>query len=108
MVVLIAESLNVMSKTIGPALRAREAKPVQDMAQAEAAAGADYIDINIGPARKAGDELMAWVAAANLVEREIERPPHQAVQPKAPRRTVDSRRHRVDVDTVMVRNRRQL
>lgn len=60
MVVLIAESLNVMSKTIGPALRAREAKPVQDMAKAEAAAGADYIDINIGPARKAGDELMAW------------------------------------------------
>src|SRR3989304_3997598 len=60
MVVLIAESLNVMSKPIGPALRNREAKPVQDMAKAEAAAGADYIDIKIGPARKAGDELMAW------------------------------------------------
>lgn len=27
----------------------------------QAEAGADYLDINIGPARKAGDELMQWV-----------------------------------------------
>ncbi|MBI2829900.1 MAG: dihydropteroate synthase [Chloroflexi bacterium] len=60
MVVLIAESLNIMSKTIGPALRNRDSKPVQEIAKTEDAAGADYIDINIGPARKAGDELMSW------------------------------------------------
>ncbi|MBI4296758.1 MAG: dihydropteroate synthase [Chloroflexi bacterium] len=60
MVVLIAESLNVMSKSIGPALRNRDPEPVKAMAKAEDAAGADYIDINIGPARKAGDELMSW------------------------------------------------
>jgi len=61
MVVLIAESINIMSKTIGPAMRERIAKPVQDMALAEAKAGADYLDLNIGPARRAGDELMQWV-----------------------------------------------
>jgi cobalamin-dependent methionine synthase I len=31
------------------------------MAEAEASAGMDYLDLNIGPARKAGDELMAWL-----------------------------------------------
>ena len=58
MVVLIAESINIMSKTIGPAMRERNADPVQALAKTEASAGADYLDLNIGPARKAGDELM--------------------------------------------------
>lgn len=61
MVVLIAESINVMSKSLGPAMKERNPKPIQDMAKAEVAAGADYLDLNIGPARRAGDELMEWV-----------------------------------------------
>jgi cobalamin-dependent methionine synthase I len=61
MVALIAESINIMSKTIGPAMRERNATPIQELAKAEAAAGADYLDMNIGPARKAGDELMQWM-----------------------------------------------
>ncbi len=61
MVVLIAESINIMSKTIGPAMRERNAAPIQELAKAEVAAGADYLDLNIGPARKAGDELMEWM-----------------------------------------------
>lgn len=59
--ILIAESINIMSKTLGPAMRERNPGPIQEMAKAEAEAGADYLDINIGPARKAGDELMQWV-----------------------------------------------
>lgn len=59
--ILIAESINIMSKTLGPALRERNPKPIQEMAKAEAEAGADYLDLNIGPARKAGDEMMEWV-----------------------------------------------
>ncbi len=59
--ILIAESINIMSKTLGPAMRERNAKPIQEMAKAEAEAGADYLDLNIGPARRGGDELMAWV-----------------------------------------------
>ena len=58
---LIGENINVMSKTIGPALKERNPKPIQELARAEAEAGVDYLDINIGPARKAGDELMDWV-----------------------------------------------
>ena len=59
--VLIGENLNIISKTIGPALKERNPKPIQELAQAEAKAGIDYIDLNIGPARKRGDELMEWV-----------------------------------------------
>ena len=59
--ILIAESINIMSKTIGPAMRERNPAPVQEMAMAEVEAGADYLDINIGPARRGGDELMEWV-----------------------------------------------
>mgnify|MGYP001038798977 CR=1 FL=1 len=59
--ILIGENLNIMSQTIGPALRERNPKPIQELAKAETEAGVDYIDLNIGPARKAGDELMEWV-----------------------------------------------
>ncbi len=59
--ILIGENINIMSKTIGPALKERNPKPIQELAKAEAEAGVDYLDLNIGPARKAGDELMEWV-----------------------------------------------
>jgi 5-methyltetrahydrofolate corrinoid/iron sulfur protein methyltransferase len=59
--ILVAESLNIMSQTIGPAIRERNAGPVQEIAKAQAAHGADYLDINLGPARKNGDEMMKWV-----------------------------------------------
>ncbi len=59
--ILIGESINIMSKSIGPAMRERNAKPVQDMAISEAKAGVDYLDLNVGPARKNGEEMMKWV-----------------------------------------------
>jgi cobalamin-dependent methionine synthase I len=57
----IAESINIMSKTIGPAIREKEKGPIQQMAQEELEAGADMLDLNLGPARKAGDEMMQWL-----------------------------------------------
>jgi len=63
MIVTIAESINIMSKTIGPAMKERTPGPIQEMAKAEAAAGADFLDVNIGPARKDGAELMRWLVA---------------------------------------------
>jgi 5-methyltetrahydrofolate corrinoid/iron sulfur protein methyltransferase len=59
--ILIGENLNVISQTLGPALKERQAGPIEDMAKAETTAGIDLIDLNIGPARKGGDELMSWV-----------------------------------------------
>jgi 5-methyltetrahydrofolate corrinoid/iron sulfur protein methyltransferase len=59
--ILIGENLNVISHTLGPALKERNAGPIQQMAKEETEAGIDLIDLNIGPARKGGDELMSWV-----------------------------------------------
>jgi 5-methyltetrahydrofolate corrinoid/iron sulfur protein methyltransferase len=60
-IVTIAESINIMSNTIGPAMKEKNAKPIQDMAVAEAEAGSDFLDVNIGPARKGGAEMMEWL-----------------------------------------------
>jgi len=70
--ILIGENINVMSKTIGPALRERNPKPIQELARAEVEAGVDYLDLNIGPARKAGDELMTWLV--NVVQEVTDKP----------------------------------
>jgi len=57
----IGENLNVMSKVLGPAMKGRDKGPLQEMAKAEAEQGIDYIDLNIGPARKDGGEVMPFV-----------------------------------------------
>ncbi len=61
---LIGENLNIMSKKYGAALKAREAKPLQELAVEQARAGMDWIDLNIGPAGKTGEELMNWLVPA--------------------------------------------
>ncbi len=58
---LIGESLNVISRTIGRAFKERDPKPIQEEALFQKAKGMDYIDINLGPAKKDGHELMPWV-----------------------------------------------
>ncbi len=57
----IAESINIMGKRSGGAMKERNPGPIQEMAKEETAAGAAYLDLNIGPARKDGTELMPWV-----------------------------------------------
>jgi len=59
--ILIGESINAMSKTIGPAMKRKEAEPIQKLAIAQQKAGMDYLDMNIGPAKKAGPERMEWI-----------------------------------------------
>jgi 5-methyltetrahydrofolate corrinoid/iron sulfur protein methyltransferase len=58
---LIGESLNVISKKIGKAYKERDPKPIQEEALFQKEKGMDYIDINLGPAKKDGHELMPWV-----------------------------------------------
>ena len=57
----IAESINIMGTRSGAAMKERNPGPIQEMAKEETAAGASYLDLNIGPARKDGEELMPWV-----------------------------------------------
>jgi 5-methyltetrahydrofolate corrinoid/iron sulfur protein methyltransferase len=60
-VFIIAENINIMSKTIGEAIRNREKGPVQDLAAQLEGAGCHALDLNAGPARKDGPELMEWL-----------------------------------------------
>ncbi|MCI5221532.1 MAG: dihydropteroate synthase [Candidatus Electrothrix sp. AR4] len=57
----IAESINIMGTRSGSAMKERIQGPVQEMAKEETDAGATYLDLNIGPARKDGTDLMPWV-----------------------------------------------
>ena len=58
---IIGESLNVISTKIGRAFKERDPVPIQEEAKKQKELGADFIDINLGPARKGGPELLEWV-----------------------------------------------
>ena len=62
----IGENLNVVTKVLGQAMKDRDPKPLQEMAAKEAEKGVDFIDVNIGPARKGGEELMTWIV--NIIQ----------------------------------------
>jgi len=68
----IAESINIMGKRSGGAMKERIPGPIQEMAREEAAAGATYLDLNIGPARKDGTELLPWVV--EIVQNTVDTP----------------------------------
>ncbi|HID30867.1 MAG TPA: dihydropteroate synthase [Desulfobacterales bacterium] len=70
--ILVGENLNIMVTKIGRAMKERNPKPIQELALAEAEAGVDYIDINIGPARKGGEELMEWMV--DIVQEVVDLP----------------------------------
>ncbi len=59
--IVVAENINVMSKKLGKAMKLRDPKPIQEVAVALTEAGADYLDLNIGPAKKDGAERLAWI-----------------------------------------------
>jgi len=57
----IGENLNVINTGIGRAFKEKNPGPIREMAEKITEKEVDFIDINLGPARKAGDELMTWV-----------------------------------------------
>jgi 5-methyltetrahydrofolate corrinoid/iron sulfur protein methyltransferase len=57
----IGENLNVINKKIGAAFKEKDPQPIREMAEKQTEIGVDFIDINLGPARKGGEELMTWV-----------------------------------------------
>ncbi len=69
--ILFGESLNVIATKIGKQFKEadpskRDPKPIQEEVELQVAKGMDYIDINLGPAKKFGTELMPWVC--NIVQ----------------------------------------
>ncbi len=58
---LIGENLNVINRTIGKAFKEMDPGPIAEEAIRQKEKGMDWIDINLGPARKGGPELMEFV-----------------------------------------------
>ncbi len=67
---VVGERINVISKKIGAAMKARDPKPIVALAKAQVDSGADLLDINIGPASKDGAELMPWLV--NTIQEAVE------------------------------------
>jgi 5-methyltetrahydrofolate corrinoid/iron sulfur protein methyltransferase len=59
--VIIGENIHVIAKAVSTAIRERDAKVIQDLAKAQTGAGADYIDLNVGPMKKDPEENMQWL-----------------------------------------------
>ncbi len=68
----IAESINIMGNRSGKAMRDRAPEEIIKMAKEETDAGASYLDLNIGPARKDGTDLMPWIV--EVLEEAIDTP----------------------------------
>jgi 5-methyltetrahydrofolate corrinoid/iron sulfur protein methyltransferase len=59
--VLIGESIHIISKNVSDAVKERDPKLIQDLAKAQTDAGADYIDLNLGPAKRDPEEVTQWL-----------------------------------------------
>jgi len=70
--ILIGENINITTIIAGTAMKERNPEPIQKIAKAEVEAGMDYLDINIGPARKNGEEFMTWMV--NTVQEVADKP----------------------------------
>ena len=58
--VVIGERIHCISPVIKKAMEEMNPEPIIKRAKEQIAAGATYIDVNIGPAEKNGPELMTF------------------------------------------------
>ena len=66
---LIGENLNVINREIGKAFKEKDPGPIAAEAKRQMEKKMDWIDINLGPAKKGGPELMEFVV--KTVQEEI-------------------------------------
>ena len=57
----IGEEIQVISTKVRKAIEERNKEPIQEMAMAQVEAGADALEVNIGPQKKKGPEVMEWM-----------------------------------------------
>ena len=61
---IIGERIHCISPTIKKAIEERDTAPIFKRAKEQLDAGAAYLDVNIGPASKDGEEIMPWIVKA--------------------------------------------
>jgi 5-methyltetrahydrofolate corrinoid/iron sulfur protein methyltransferase len=63
-VLIIGENIQILSPPIKAAIEARDKRVIQDLAVKQVEAGAGVVDLNIGPQKKLGHEVMPWIVEA--------------------------------------------
>ena len=58
---MIGEEIQVISTKVRKAIESRDKAPIQKLAVDQVEAGADALEVNIGPQKKAGPEVMEWM-----------------------------------------------
>ena len=61
---IIGENIHIIAPPVKAAIEARNAKAIQAMALRQVEAGAGVLDLNIGPQKKLGHEVMPWIVEA--------------------------------------------
>jgi 5-methyltetrahydrofolate corrinoid/iron sulfur protein methyltransferase len=64
--IVIGERIHCISPAIRAAMEKKDPAPILQRAKDQIAAGATYLDVNIGPAEKTGEDLMKW--AVKLIQ----------------------------------------
>jgi 5-methyltetrahydrofolate corrinoid/iron sulfur protein methyltransferase len=70
--ILIGESIHIISAAVNTAVKEKDKKPIQELAIAQANAGANYIDVNLGPAKKEPEMVAEWLV--NTIQEVIDLP----------------------------------
>ncbi|MFW5879553.1 MAG: dihydropteroate synthase, partial [bacterium] len=68
---LIGENIHIISKKTKTAIENKDSAYILDMAKKQAAAGVEWIDLNIGPAKKGWEGTMDWLSTIILNEMKI-------------------------------------
>jgi len=58
---IIGESIHIIASKVKRAIQRRDAGVIQELARAQVEGGASLLDLNIGPQRRTGPEVMTWM-----------------------------------------------
>jgi len=58
--IIIGENIHVIAGAVNQAIKVRDSNPIQDLARGQVQAGADYLDLNLGPLTKNPQETIQW------------------------------------------------
>lgn len=61
---LVGENIHIISRAVSEAVKSRDAGVIQELAKAQTEGGADYLDINMGPARQNPEGVASWLVNA--------------------------------------------
>ena len=61
---IIGENIHIIAPPVKAAIEGRDKRFIQELALKQVEAGAGILDLNIGPQKKLGAEIMPWIVQA--------------------------------------------